>query len=67
MMATNIPKMPTGTFTKNTDLHPNEFISNPPKAGPMINPVPTTLKWLPNAFPLSEDENVEIMIAMAFA
>ena len=44
MTVTPIAIRATGIFTINTDFHPKRSTSNPPKAGPAISPVPTTLK-----------------------
>ena len=57
-------KIPMGTLAKNTACHPKTLTSKPPMAGPATAPAPTTLRWVPNALPLSVPGKEETTMAM---
>ncbi len=52
---------------KNTHRQPNPLTRKPPKAGPIIAPVPTTLLWEPKALPRSLPGNTDMTMAAPLA
>ena len=52
-------------LTKNTHRQPRALTRRPPRAGPAMAPLPTTLMLEPRAFPRSLAGKEDIIMAMA--
>ena len=59
--------MPKGSPRKKMYLQPNRSTTRPPTMGPMMAPIPTTLRNMPMTRPRSSDGNVAVTIAIPVA
>ena len=55
---------PTGRAAKKTERQPKLLTSSPPTMGPLMEPVPMIVMYMPMALPLSLSGKASVTIAM---